>query len=272
MRSTSSSSGAPITVRVATFNLLSGRSLTSDEVAEADLIESARLLDADIVGLQEVDRLQPRSSSVDQTAVVAAGLDASHWRFVPALTGTPRGRVPWTRSFDDDGATTSDPTYGIALISRLPVREWRVRRFAPAPVAMPLMVPGAKGLPLIPDQPRVALAGLVDGPRGPFTVVTTHLSIVPGWNVAQLRALVRWARSLPAPRLLIGDLNLPPQVVRLATGWQQLAHVATYPSYRPWVQLDHILGNGVDPRAVQEVRAVRLPISDHRALVVTLQM
>jgi pyruvate dehydrogenase E1 component beta subunit len=32
-------------------------------------------------------------------------------------------------------------------------------------------------LVLVPDEPRVALAAVVDGPHGPFTVVATHLSL-----------------------------------------------------------------------------------------------
>jgi endonuclease/exonuclease/phosphatase family metal-dependent hydrolase len=166
-------------LRIATFNLLHGRSLDHLHVEEADLRAAAAAIDADVVGLQEVDRLQGRSSSLDQTAVVADALGAAHWRYVPALHGTPGRSVTWTTAIEDDGALTLGPTYGVALVSRLPVREWHVRRFGPAPVAMPLMVPGVRGLTRIPDEPRVALAGVVDGPGGPMTVVTAHLSFVP---------------------------------------------------------------------------------------------
>ena len=259
-------------LRIATFNLLHGRSLEHPDVRESDLRDAAARIDADVVGLQEVDRLQGRSSSVDQTAVVAATLGAQHWRFVPALLGTPGSAMPWTQSSDDDGATTSGPTYGVGLVSRLPVREWRVRRFAPAPVSMPLMVPGIKGLPRIPDEPRVALAAVVDGPHGPMTVLTAHLSFVPGWNVAQLRALARWALTMPGPRLMAGDLNLPGAVPRLVSRWRQLARVATYPSYRPRVQFDHVLSHGISESAVRDVQALRLPVSDHCALVVDLAL
>jgi endonuclease/exonuclease/phosphatase family metal-dependent hydrolase len=225
-----------------------------------------------VLGLQEVDRLQERSSLLDQTAVVAAALGAAHWRFVPALHGTP-GRSPtWTTSAEDDGSLTQGPTYGVSLVSRLPVQEWHVRRFAPAPVTMPLMVPGVKGLTRIPDEPRVALAAVLDGPRGPMTVVTAHLSFVPGWNVAQLRALTRWALALPGPRLLVGDFNLPGAVARAASRWVQLARVATYPSYRPRVQLDHIFSHGIAESAVRDVQAMRLPVSDHCALRVDLAL
>jgi endonuclease/exonuclease/phosphatase family metal-dependent hydrolase len=259
-------------LRIATFNLLHGRSLDHLQVDEADLRAAATAIDADVLGLQEVDRLQGRSSSLDQTAVVADALGAAHWRFVPALHGTP-GRSPtWTTATEDDGALTLGPTYGVALVSRLPVQEWHVRRFAPAPVTMPLMVPGVKGLTRIPDEPRVALAAVLDGPRGPMTVVTAHLSFVPGWNVAQLRALTRWARALPGPRLLVGDFNLPGTVARMASGWVQLARAATYPSYRPRVQFDHVFSHGIAESAVRDVQALRLPVSDHCALRVDLAL
>lgn len=258
---------------MATFNLLYGTSRRSGLIDEPDLRESARQLNADVLGLQEVDRLQDRSSAVDQTAVVAEELGAPYWRFVPALHGTPRDAAPWSASSDDDGSTSSGPTFGVGLVSRLPVRDWHVLRLPTVPVSVPLLAPAGTGARFVPEQPRLALAALVDGPHRPFTAVTAHLSAVPGWNVAQLRAVLSWAETLPAPRLLFGDLNLPAAVVRLAArGWEQLARVPTYPSHRPRLQPDHVLGNGIGRDAVSEVRALWLPVSDHRALGVTVQL
>jgi endonuclease/exonuclease/phosphatase family metal-dependent hydrolase len=235
---------------VATFNVLHGRSVAHGGVEVADLRAAARQVDADVVGLQEVDYHHERSGGVDQTAEVAEALQARHWRF--------------------EG--TSGPASGVGLVSRHPVREWVVRRFAAAPVAMPLMVPGRRGLAQVPDEPRVALAAVLDSVSGPMTVVTAHLSFVPGWNVAQLRALVRWAATLPGPRLLAGDLNLPGTVARLTSRWSPLARVATYPSWRPRVQFDHVLADGVTASAVRDVRSLRLPVSDHCALMVDLDV
>lgn len=262
-------------MRVATFNLLHGRSLAHGGVDVEDLRAAARELDADVVGLQEVDRHQERSGIVDQTAEVAAALGAEHWRFVPAVSGTPGTVASWTLPGDDDGgddSATTGPMYGVGLVSRLPVRSWAVRRFGPAPVSMPLMVPGRPGLTRVPDEPRAAVAAVLDGPVGPVTVLTAHLSFVPGWNVAQLRALRQWASGFPGPRLLLGDFNLPGAVPRLVTRWTQLARVATYPSWRPRVQFDHVLAEGVGESAVHDVQALRLPVSDHRALVVDLRL
>ena len=117
------------------------------------------------------------------------------------------------------------------------------------------------------------IAAVVETPHGPVTVATTHLSFVPGWNVRQLRTAVRALRALPAPRVLLGDLNLPAGPVRAFTGWRPLARTATYPSPAPRAQLDHVVadprGGGPLGRVVQ-VRAPQAGISDHRPLVVQL--
>lgn len=263
-------------LRVATFNLLHGMSLRDGQVREADLRAAARALDADVVGLQEVDCGQPRSGGVDQTGVVAAELGAGHARFVPALHGTPGSPAGWRAATGGIDAVGGDgsPTYGVGLVSRLPVREWHVRRFPPAPFAIPLLVPGLPRprLVRVPDEPRVGVLAVLDTPEGPLTVATAHLSFVPGFNARQLRALARWAAGFPGPRLLLGDFNLPGSLPRRITGWTQLARAATYPSYRPRVQFDHVLADGLDAGAVTGVSAPALDVSDHCALAVSLDL
>jgi endonuclease/exonuclease/phosphatase family metal-dependent hydrolase len=255
-------------VHLATFNLLGGRSVAHGRVEVPELRSAAELLDADVVALQEVDRDQPRSSGADQTAVVAEVLGAGHWRFLPTLHGTPGGA--WTPgSGDGTGQPPPGPSYGIGLVSRLPVTAWHVRRFKPAPIGLPLLVPG-QGLAHVDDEPRAALAAELEAPDGPVTVVATHLSFVPGWNVAQLREIVRWARTLPGPRVLLGDLNLPGPVARLTSRWTQAGRLATYPSWKPRVQLDHVLLDGLPSAMVRDARVLRLPVSDHCALIVDL--
>jgi endonuclease/exonuclease/phosphatase family metal-dependent hydrolase len=58
----------------------------------------------------------------------------------------------------------------------------------------------------------------------------------------------------------------------VATRWAQLARAATYPSYRPRVQFDHVLADGIAASAVRGSQAMRLPVSDHCALVVDLDL
>lgn len=259
-------------LRIATFNLLHGMSLRTGCATEADLRAAVTDLAADIVGLQEVDHGQDRSAMIDQTAVVADELGAAYWRFVPAVLGTPGPVRTWTVANDGE-PLPGVASYGVGLVSRHPIRHWRVQRFAAAPGRTPLLVPGdPPRLARVPDEPRVAIAAVVDAPAGPVTVITAHLSFVPGFNVIQLRRLARWATELPGPYLLIGDFNLPGLVPRLVTGWTQLARIPTYPAARPRVQLDHVLGRGVGLETVRAVSARQRAVSDHRALIVDLEL
>ena len=92
---------------------------TAEGPVDLDLFASAVAgLDVDVLGLQEVDRAQPRSGGADLTTVAAEAMGAVEHRFAPTLHGVPGAWGP-------DGAADS-PAYGIALLSRLPVVDWRV--------------------------------------------------------------------------------------------------------------------------------------------------
>ena len=253
-------------MRLATLNLLNGMSLKDGTVNADRLADAVRSLRADVVGLQEVDRFQPRSHSADLTEQVAAALGTPHWRFVPALMGTPGGT--WRAAGDEDSAS-GDAAYGIGLVSRWPVRQWHVTRLPASPLRSPVLLPGSKQVIWLQDEPRVGLAAVVETPAGVMTIATTHLSFVPLWNGKQLRTLTAELTRLPGPRVLLGDLNMPPPFPRALTGWKVLAKAATYPAWEPRIQLDHVLGSG-DLPAVTAVEAPELALSDHRGLLVEL--
>ena len=254
-------------MRLATLNLLNGMSLADGAVLPERLAAAVRELRADVVGLQEVDRGQPRSHGADLTAGVAEAMGAEHWRFVPALIGTPGGS--WRAATDDDTDDGSAAAYGIGLVSRWPVLSWHVTRLPASPLRSPVLIPGTRRLIWLQDEPRVGLAAVLQTPTGPLTVGTTHLSFVPGWNGKQLRTFTAALARLPGPRVLLGDLNMPPPFPRALTRWDVLARTPTYPAWEPRVQLDHVLGSGELP-AVTRVEAPRLAVSDHRALLVEL--
>lgn len=276
-----------------------GRPFPLPAAAEEELLVGAvASVDADIMALQEVDRLQERSGQGDQAAVAARAFGAKDWRYASALHGRAVMDKGWLLDAAEPGlrvygpgasaARDDIPSHGIALLSRNPVRTWRARRLAPAPVRLPLRVAGRPGLTWVPDQPRAALAAVVEGERGPLTVVAVHLSFVPGWNVSQLVTIRRWVADLPAPHVVLGDFNLvgpvPWMVLAGATwldrtarragrgseAWSDLARTPTYPSHRPMVQFDHVLAAGVPGGAVRESVTPAMPISDHRPLVVEL--
>lgn len=262
-------------MRLSSFNLLHGRSLTDGLVDPARLAAAVRGLDADVVALQEVDRDQERSGTHDLTALAAEAMGAVDHRFVPTLIGTPgfSWRAPSApeQNAADDGA----PAYGVALVSRIPVERWLPLDLGASPARLPLLIDGRrKRVLFVRDEPRAAVAAVL-APGAPVrTVVATHLSFAPGFNVAQLRRLSRAVRGLPGPLVLLGDLNLPGWAVRGVPGWRPLARLATYPTDEPRVQLDHALVRVADGRAltVRAAEALRTPISDHRALIVDLEV
>lgn len=251
---------------MATFNVLHGRSVEDGRVDGDRYAAAVAELDADVLALQEVDRDQMRSGNLDLAAIAAEAAGAAAWRFLPAAVEGPDGR--W-RPAEAYGGNHGGPAYGVALLSRYPVSSWREIRFPPAPIRSPVLLPGRGRVRLLRDEPRVALVAAMETPAGAVTVVATHLSFVPGWNAAQLAGLVKLLRRTPEPVLLVGDLNLPGALPRLLTGWSPLARCPTFPSPEPRVQIDHVLGLGAFP-PVRSVATPRLPLSDHRPLVVDL--
>ena len=251
------------TVRIATFNILHCSSLTDDKVDVDRLAAAVKSLDADVLGLQEVDRDQPRSMNADLTAVAAEAMGAVDHQFVAALSGTPGGT--WMAATGDEQPGSA--SYGIALLSRLPVVSWRMVRLPALPSRVPVWFRGARAPKIVGDEPRVAVAAVLDGPRGHFTVANTHLSFVPGWNALQLRRLMRSLTGTREPLVVMGDLNMEPRQATRVSRLRSLASAATFPVEDPTRQLDHLLARG-PLHARKPAEAVRLPLSDHRALAV----
>lgn len=259
-------------LRVTTFNALHGVSLVDGRVDAHVFSRAVSSLDADVLALQEVDAYQDRSGRRDQTADVAATWGALDWRFAPTVVGTPGLRRTW-RPAGVDELPEGTTAYGVALLSRLPVDAWAALPLREAGLRFPLLVPTPDGTrpALVPDEPRTALAAVVRTSAGPVSVITTHLSFVPGWNAWQLRRIVTWARRrLPPPRVLVGDLNLPGPLPALASGWRRLSTRPTYPAANPRLGFDAALGDEPDGWRVVRSTVTRLPVSDHAALSVHL--
>jgi endonuclease/exonuclease/phosphatase family metal-dependent hydrolase len=252
-------------MRMATLNILHGRSVHDGAVHIDRLVDSIKQLDADILALQEVDLDQPRSGNADLTAVAAEAMGAVSHRFVAAISGTPG--ATWMAATGREQPGTA--AYGIALLSRFLASTWQVVRLPRIPVRFPMYLPGPRRLQVVHEEPRAAMVARLDTPLGPLTVANTHLSFVPGWNRAQLRRLAADLRGFPGPRILMGDLNMTPPTPGRWTGMRPLAGAATFPTDQPDQQLDHILTDDPTLR-VEACSAPRLPISDHRALVVDI--
>lgn len=247
-------------LRLVSYNLLHGRDLR--QRGTVDLAATAAVLtavDADVVALQEVDRSQERSGGSDQIAELAAMLDMTGI-FCPALLGSPDRS--WVPARPDPGG----PAYGVGLLTRLALT-------ASDQVVLPGGGAGTRSPaaslrnPGWDREPRVALSVTVDAGGWELPITVTHLSYMPWRALRQLRAA---AARTPAHGIIVGDLNLPTWAVRTALpGWHHAGGTATFPAWRPRLQMHHVLCDGV----IEVTRAVAHPdtTSDHRPLVVDLR-
>ncbi|MFL6134363.1 MAG: endonuclease/exonuclease/phosphatase family protein [Nocardioidaceae bacterium] len=261
------------TLRVASVNTAAGVDRVAWTVSCERLAGAVADLGADVVALQEVDYLLPRTGAVDQAAVVAAacagmGPPWQH-RFAAAVHGTPGDRLTFRSA---ERTQVGEPSYGVALLTRYEVTEWHELRLPPGRARLPVPLPPGSPRRVLwaPDEQRVALAAVLATPAGPLSVVSTHLSFSPPQAMKQLRRLAAWSAGLPRPLVLLGDLNLPGRVPEFLTGFRPLLRAATYPSSRPRLQLDHVLADG-DVR-VAAASAVPVGGSDHRAAVADLEL
>lgn len=233
--------GSPL--RVVTWNIHGAvgtdRRYDPDRIAEV-LVR----LDADIVGLQEVDTRRPDpDNGVDKLSYIArqAGYRA----------------IPGPNIVEHRGH------YGNAVLTRLPVlRDDRVD----------LAVPNR--------EPRGALDVEVVGPQGPLRVIVTHLGLKGLERHAQVDRLIAAIGPRPVafePTLLLGDFNEWPlgggaRLRRLLHRFEAHYVARTFPSPLPLLPLDRIYSH---PRpawadAHAPHTALTRRASDHLPLVVDL--
>ena len=258
-------------MRLATFNMLHGRSLADGRFDEARLAAAIAGLDVDVLGAAggRPRTVAQRAPGPDGAGGGRAGREASPVR--GAVVGTP-GEAFRASLHDEDGV--DEPNYGIGLVSRYPVRSWRVTRLRSAPVRSPVYVAGpGGGLILLRDEPRVLLAAILDTPYGAgdgggdAPVVRAGLERAPA---AFLGARAADAAGAADP---VGRPEPARPGGRAGVAVADVGRLPTYPSPHPKVQLDHVLA---DPRGggalppVTEVSTPETTVSDHRPLVVQL--
>ena len=234
----------------------------------------------DLIGIQECDYSLERSGTVNQIAEIAISIGAPHFAFAPCIIGTP-GET-WRKLSDSDrqiitnsDSSSHEGSYGIAIASKVEVLQWHRLDLGNSPIGAPLLIPGDESGPgkvrpmYIRDEPRVALAAtLANG----YTVINTHLSFVPGFNLRQLGKLKRWAAELEKSTgtiaIIMGDLNLPKNLPVVGSQWRSLATQATYPSWGAKIQFDYILSKAAV--SSQHLPTVFTGVSDHLPLSVEI--
>jgi endonuclease/exonuclease/phosphatase family metal-dependent hydrolase len=177
-------------MRITSWNFLHGQPLKPPvadpshlEVAEQRYAGAVQTLESDLIALQEVDFNLERSGIENQSSAVAKIMGAAHWGFAPAISGTPG--VKW-RKLKSDGQlviTNSNigqvkelGSYGIAIISKVPVKSWLRLELGRSIIGMPLLIGNEKGklaMLYVKDEPRVAIAAVLENG---WTVINTHLS------------------------------------------------------------------------------------------------
>lgn len=255
-------------MRIATWNLLHGQSVKPGNPT-ISLHQVFGNIEVDILGVQEVDENQPRSLGEKQVEEIAKAMGTTHWAYARCVTGTP-GEI-WRKPHPHEAvlhAHFSEPSYGIGLVSRIPVRKWHRIELGRSRVGMPLLVGSEKGVRIayVKDEPRVALvAELENG----FTVAVVHLSFVPLVNIWQLRKIQRELKKLPGKKILIGDFNLPWALPTKVSNWKSLVEKKSYPSWKPAIQFDYLLSeNELD---CAPINFPPMEISDHLPIGVTLK-
>ncbi len=234
----------PVTLRVLSYNIHHAEGLDR----KLDLERIARVIsdsEADLVALQEVDRLVKRSEGVDQ----------------PARLGelTRMGPI-FEKNIDLQGGE-----YGNAILSRLPVESYRHH--------------------LLPrhgnNEQRGLLLARIHTAAGPLIFMATHLDHQADdaermESVAAIRRLTDAHPGLPV--ILAGDMNASPDSRVLAefrsflfdTCPSDLPDALSYPADQPGERIDYILYSA-DPRLRPiGYRILDEPVaSDHRPVLAT---
>lgn len=266
-------------LRVASFNLHAG---IDGFGRRSGAIDAAVAIDADVLFVQE----SWRSAEGDLAEEIASRTGAATHTF--ELSG---GFL----RHDTDGGARWQPRgallngrHGIVLDAVRPIPEDHRRRlldsakFAPGTWCMGIVtklevldleVLELLHLPKDRARRRLVCATLRAGDTELrcFAIHGAHLS---HGSLGQYRELVadldaRLAGDLPA--VLGGDLNCWGFVARrVLRGWRQAVRGATWPSWRPHSQLDHLFVRG--PVGVAESEVLKVTASDHRPVVAVLEV
>ena len=217
-------------LRVATFNVKHG----DDGCGRIDLRrmgEACAGLSADVLAIQEVDRFASRTGFRDEMRLIAraTGMEAVF------------GEAARRRWRSDGNVLLARGSIGDVEVIRLPR-------------------PGG-------GEQRVAILARVDVNGLGLSVVATHLSFRRGEGLPQLEVVLEALAQREGPRMLLGDLNIGPEVVEpavAAAGYQLAPTGPTFPAAKPRTRIDFVAVSGL------EVVASSTPqtgVSDHLPVI-----
>ncbi|MEU1489854.1 endonuclease/exonuclease/phosphatase family protein [Streptomyces sp. NPDC005775] len=251
--------GQLVPLRVATYNIHAGAGM--DNVFDLDRqVAELRSLDADVIGLQEVDvHWGDRSQGRDLAAELAQRLGmrvsfAPIYSFDPVTPGAPRRE------------------FGVAVLSRYRIVSAEnhdiTRLSTQDPDPVPALAPGF-------GEVVLRVKGV------PVHVYATHLDYRgdPSVRIAQvadtrrIMAEDRESERRPVHQILLGDFNAAPAAPELAPLWETLTDVEpggpTYPALDPVQRIDYVAVSK-DTVRVRDAAVAETLASDHRPVVADL--
>ena len=125
---------------------------TNDVSGDQLLLGQAMLkINADVLGVQEVDEKLERSGEISQVRLLAESMGAADWAFAPSVIGTPGFKWRAVNKSDVEIVTnmnshTNDGTeliggYGIGIASKVAVKHWDRIDLGRSVIGMPLIIP-----------------------------------------------------------------------------------------------------------------------------------
>lgn len=221
-------------MRVATFNIKHGEN-GDGRVDLRRLAAACAALEADVLAVQEVDRFARRTGFRDEMRVIA--------------------RATGLRAVFGEAARRRWRSYGNVLLARGPIRDVDV-------VKLPRPSLG---------EPRVAIVARADVGGVAMSVAATHLSFRKGEGAAQLEVLLAALAGRDEPRLLLGDLNVGPEIVIPmveAAGYTVAPTEATFPASGPRSRIDYVAVSGLE---VVSASTPAVGTSDHLPVIAELR-
>ncbi|MFH8514094.1 endonuclease/exonuclease/phosphatase family protein [Streptomyces gelaticus] len=248
-----------VPLRVATYNIHAGAGM--DNVFDLDRqTAELRSLDADVIGLQEVDvHWGTRSQWRDLASELAErlGMQVS---FAPVYSLDP----------ETPGAPRRE--FGVAVLSRYRIVSAENHEITRLSTQVPNPVPApAPGF----GEVVVRVKGL------PVHVYVTHLDYradpsVRSAQVADTRRIMaedQTSERSPVRQILLGDFNAAPAAPELAPLWQELTDAEpggpTYPAQDPVQRIDYVAVSK-DSVRVRDAAVAETLASDHRPVVADL--
>lgn len=226
-------------IRVMSFNIRHGEGLSGKVSLEA-ILEVLKEGDADIIGLQEVDRHLARSGNVDQAAKLASGM-GMQWCFSPSLQ-------------------KGSGEYGNAILSKYPIASERT-----------YFLPGAK-------ERRSVLQADVRIGRKKLVVLNTHLGVTKADREEQVPLLLKIVQSVRCPAVLLGDFNMEADDLlmgTICTEWHKITLRIKAPTLINGQEIDHIITNAAVNGAAAtglEAWTLQTQASDHHAVIANIPL